>query len=50
MARVSSVRSRRIIKATIAMKAKRNIRGPNGWYGPSSRNSASPDESKLEKY
>ena len=31
------------------MKAKRNIRGPNGWNGPSSRNSASPDAVRAEE-
>ena len=49
MARVSSVSSRQIIKTTIAMRVKRNIRGPKGWYWPSSRNSASTDAVRAEE-
>ena len=49
MARVSRVSSRQIIKTTIAMRVKRNIRGPKGWYWPSSRNSASTDAVGAEE-
>ena len=49
MARVSSVSSGRISKTTIAMRDKRDIRGPKGWYWPSSRNSASADAVGTEE-
>ena len=49
MARVSSVSSGRISKTTIAMRDKRDIRGPKSWYWPSSRNSASADAVGTEE-
>jgi|688.fasta_scaffold1523898_1 hypothetical protein len=49
MARVSSVSSGQIIKTTITMIVKGNIRGPKSWYWPSSRDSARADAVRAEE-
>jgi hypothetical protein len=49
MARASSVSNGRIIKATITMRVQRDIRGPKGWYWPSSRCGARADAVRAEE-